>query len=119
MSLIMTATQECPLSVTFKDAQGNPAKVESGEWSVTDPSIFEIHPNDTDLTKAIVVARAPGTGQVNVKADARFGPDVKEIFGLLDVEIVSAEAVVVEISAGTPIETPHVEPHASAAKGKK
>jgi hypothetical protein len=118
MSLIMTVAQECPLSVTFKDDQGNPAQVESGEWSVTDPSIITIHTDPQDLTKAIVAATGvPGTGQVNVKADARFGPDVKEIFGLLDVQIVSSEATVVEISAGTPSDmNPTVTPH---AKGKK
>jgi hypothetical protein len=105
MALILTATQQCPLQVTFKDAQGNPAAVESGEWSATDPAILTVTPDAADLTKALVKATGVvGTGQVNVRADARFGPETKEIIGVLDVEVVGAEATVVEISAGTPEE---------------
>jgi hypothetical protein len=105
MSLIMTVTQECLLTVAFKDAKGNPAKVESGEWSSSNPDIIKVFPDTADLTKCIVAPVGPtGTGQVNVKADARFGPEVKEVIGVLDVEIVGGEATVVEISAGVPQE---------------
>lgn len=112
MSLIMTVTQECQLSVTFKDAKGNVAAVESGVWSSSNPDIIKVVPGVTDPTKCLVVAVGSiGTGQVNVTADARFGPDVKEIIGVLDVEIVGGEATVVEISAGTPTEIgPEINP---------
>lgn len=111
MSLIMTVTQECPLEVKFKDSQGNEAPVENIQWSSSDPNIIIVHANDAVPTKAIVLAAGvAGTGQVNVKADPKIGEPVGEIVGLLDVEIIAAEATVVEISAGTPIETPHVEP---------
>lgn len=118
MSLILTATQQCPLQVAFKDSQGNEAKVESGAWSVTDPAILTLDPDPTDPHYCLVKATgAVGTGQVNVKADARFGPDVKEIIGVLDVEVVGAEATVVEISAGTPEEIGTIDP--VAKKGKR
>jgi hypothetical protein len=112
MSLIMTVVQECPLSVAFTDAKGNPAKVESGAWSSSNEAIVKIATGD-DPTQVIVWAvGAIGTAQVNVKADARFGPEVKEIIGMLDVEIVGAEATTVVISAGTPSDVqPHIEPH--------
>ena len=93
MSLILTATQQCPLVVKFKDSQGNEAKVESGVWSTTDPAILTLDPDPTDPHFCLVkAAGAVGTGQVNVTADARFGPDVKEIIGVLDVEVVGAES---------------------------
>jgi hypothetical protein len=112
MSLIMTTTQECPLEVAFKDAHGNPAPVENIVWSSTSEDIIKVNANDVEPNKAIVVAvGSPGTGQVNVKADPKIGEAVGEIIGVLDVEIAAAEATIVEISAGTPIETPHVEPH--------
>ena len=112
MSLIMTTTQECPLEVAFKDAHGNAAAVENIRWTSTSEEIIKVNANDAEPTKAIVVAvGSPGTGQVNVTADARVGEGTNEIIGVLDVEIKAAEATIVEISAGTPIETPHVEPH--------
>lgn len=117
MSLIMTTTQECPLEVAFKDAHGNPAVVENITWGVSDEAILKVNANDAEPQKAIVLSTGTvGTGQVNVKADARVGSGVNVITGLLDVEILPAEATVVEISAGTPIETPHVEPHARGRK---
>jgi hypothetical protein len=110
MALIMTATQECPLEVAFKDSRGNPAAVENIVWGSSDEGIVKVNPNDAEPNKAIALSVAVGTAQVNVKADARVGTGTNEIVGLLVVEILAAEATVVEISAGTPIETPHVEP---------
>lgn len=112
MSLIMTTTQECPLEVSFKDAHGNAAAVENIRWGVSDENVLKVNANDAVPTKAIVLGTGTvGTGQVNVTADARVGEGTNEIIGVLDVEIKAAEATIVEISAGTPIETPHVEPH--------
>lgn len=116
MSLIMTATQECPLEVKFKDSKGNEAPVENIVWSSSDEGIVKVNANDAVPNKAIAVSVSVGTAQVNVKADARVGDGTNEIVGLLAVEVLAAEATVVEISAGTPIETPHPEPH---ARGKK
>ena len=112
MSLIMTTVQECPLEVKFRDAHGNEAQVENIVWSSSAEDILKVNANDAEPNKAIVLAvGSPGTGQVNVKADPKIGEPVGEIVGVLDVEILAAEATVVEISAGTPIDTPHVEPH--------
>jgi hypothetical protein len=120
MSLVMTTTQECPLEVAFKDAHGNPAPVENIIWGSSDENIIKVNANDAEPQKAIVLAVGTvGTGQVNVKADARTGEGVNLIVGLLDVEILPAEATVVEISAGTPIETPHPEPHGETKRSRR
>ena len=116
MALIMTATQECPLEVKFKDSHGNDAAVENIVWGSSDEGIVKVNANDVQPNKAIALSVAVGTAQVNVKADARVGTGTNEIVGLLVVEILAAEATVVEISAGTPIETPHVEPHRRLGK---
>ena len=111
MSLIMTTVQECPLQVVFKDSQGNPAPVENIVWTSSDENIITVTTDASDPTKAVVAATGTtGTGQVNVQADARVGSGTNEITGLLDVEILSAEATVVEISAGTPVDKANVEP---------
>lgn len=119
MALIMTATQECPLEVVFKDSRGNPAAVENIVWGSSDENVVKVNANDAEPNKAIALSVSVGTGQVNVKADARVGTGTNEIVGLLVVEILPAEATVVEISAGTPIETPHVEPHKKAPSTPK
>lgn len=111
MALVMTAIQECDLSVSFKDSQGNVAAVENIEWGSSDPGIVLVIPDTSDPSKAKAKATGTvGTGQVNVKADARVGEGTNEIVGLLDVDILAAEASVVEISAGTPVDSPSVEP---------
>ena len=111
MALIMTAVQECDLSVAFKDSQGNEAPVENIEWGSSDPGIVVVVVDSADPSKAKAKATGTvGTGQVNVKADARVGEGTNEIVGLLDVDILAAEASVVEISAGTPVDSPSVEP---------
>ena len=119
MALVITVTQECPLEVKFRDAHGNEAQVENIVWSVSDENILKVNANDVETNKAIVLAvGSPGTGQVNVKADPKLGEAVGEIAGVLDVEVLAGEATVVEISAGTPVETPHIEPHPARAGGK-
>lgn len=111
MSLIMTTVQECPLQVVFKDSQGNVAPVENIVWSSSDENIITVTADASDPTKAVVSSTGTtGTGQVNVQADARVGSGTNEITGLLDVEILAAEATVVEISAGTPVDKAGVEP---------
>ena len=52
---------------------------------------------------ATVTAVGPlGIGQVLLKADADLGEGVKEITGLLDVEVIASEATVAIVAAGAP-----------------
>lgn len=117
MSQVITVTQQVACSVSFVDAQGNPAAVESIVWSGSDDNILHVVQDTADPAKAIVAAIGNiGTGQANVKADARFGADVKEIIGTLEVQVVASEAVGAIISTGEVTEqgpnvaTPYAQP---------
>ena len=119
LMLTLTSTQKAALSVTAVDAKGNPAPVENVVFIGSDPAVAVVQTNASDPTKATVFGRTVGTMQVRVTADADIGEGEKELAGLLDVEIVAAEAVALGITAGTPeeqipeettiTEPPHVE----------
>ncbi|MBL8250424.1 MAG: hypothetical protein JNK31_02015, partial [Candidatus Competibacter sp.] len=51
-----------------------------------------------------------GHVQIRARADARIGPDVREISGLLEIDLVAAEAVTLGIIAGEPVEMPGTDP---------
>ena len=103
--LTLTDTQKCALSVDFRTAAGNPAKVDGvPAWSVSDENVLEVQPAADGLS-AVVLAKGPlGVGQVRVTADADLGTGVREINGLLDVEVVASEATSVIVVSGTPEE---------------
>ena len=104
LMLTLTSTQKAALSVTAVDAKGNPAPVENVVFSGSDPAVAVVQQNASDPTKATVFGRTIGTMQVKVTADADIGEGEKELAGLLDVEVVAAEAVALGITAGTPEE---------------
>lgn len=105
MSLTLSVTQKVELQLQPVDIKGNPAPVD-GEplWDVSDPSLIDLVQSHDGLS-ALVAARG-GTGhvQVTVRADARLGPDTREIMGVLEIDLVPAEAVALGIVAGEPTE---------------
>lgn len=110
--LTLTDMQKCALSVAFQTAAGNPAKVDGApSWSVSDENILEVQPSEDGLS-ATVVAKGPiGNAQVKLTADADLGEGIKEIVGVLDVEVIPSEAVVAVLSAGVPeAKTPTATP---------
>lgn len=116
MALVMTATQQCLLTMQPLDAKGNPAAVDNvADWQVvnTDVCTLEVAP---DGVTALCKATAVGDTQVSCTADADLGAGVRNITGLLDVSIRAAEAVSMGIVAGTPEEQTTTEP---TRKGKK
>ncbi len=116
MSLILTDEQKCTLSVVFKTAAGNPAKVDGvPQWSVSDSNLLALT-NSVDGMSVVITTVGPlGTAQVNVTADADLGEGVRPITGTLDVEVHAAEAVAVGISAGVPEVKDSVTPTPSPA----
>jgi len=102
--LILGANQKAPLSVRFEDAEGNPARVDGiPAWTVSTPEVGELVVAADGLS-AELVAGSPGTGQVNVRADADLGTGTKEIVGVLDVDVLAGEAAVVVIASGPPVD---------------
>jgi hypothetical protein len=104
MALILKANQQAPLAVRFEDAEGNPARVDGVPvWGVSSPNVGELVVAPDGLS-ANLLAGSPTTGQVNVRADADLGTGVKEITGVLDVEVLAGEAAVVVIASGPPVD---------------
>lgn len=117
--LLMTTTQKATLSLDPRDAKGNVASLDGVPvWTVADPAVATLVINADGLS-ADVVSAGLGSTQVNVTADARFGPEVREISGVLDVQVSPAEAVTLGISAGTPVEQTPAEPPAPTERGRR
>lgn len=103
MVITLTIDQKVTVSLSAVDAVGNPAKLESVTWETSDPTLATVIPNETDPASAVVFTSGPlGMAQIVARADARFGPDVKELIGILDVEIVAGEAVALTLNTGAP-----------------
>ena len=101
MAFTLQTGQEVDLSVAYTDREGNEAQVESQAWTSSDDTILTVTDNGDGT--AVAAATGPvGTGQVTLTADARFGDDVVEIRGVLDVDVVAAEAVTAVITPGEP-----------------
>ena len=83
---------------------GNAARVDGAPaWAVTDESAAKLEVAEDGMSAVLTPTGVAATFQVQVKADADLGEGVKELLGSLDVEVLSGEAVSLEISAGEPI----------------
>ncbi len=106
---ILTDEQKVSGVVEITTAGGNPAPVESYDWSVSDPEVLELTVSE-DKKTVTVAAKKLGTCQLRLKVDADMRPDVvKELLGVQDFEVVAAMAVNVTFKFGTPeLKTPPV-----------
>lgn len=117
MPLVMTATQQCLLTMQPLDAQGNPAKVDNvAQWQTANPDVVRLVEAPDGVT-CMCMSVAVGDTQVSCTADADLGEGTRNITGLLDVSVRAAEAVTMGIVAGTPEEQP-VEPGATKTTAK-
>src|SRR5262245_31637516 len=104
MQLVLTATQNAPVTATCTDSKGNPAKVQDPAWSSSDPTIVSLVAN-TDPMKVTVSAVGPlGAALVTFTADADLGTGVVPVIGTMDVVVNPGQATVVAIQAGAPVE---------------
>jgi len=102
MPFILTDEQQVTLSVGFKTAAGNPAKVDGLPiWASSDESIVSLVVAADGLS-AVAVSGALGSAQISVQADADLGEGVRTITSTLDIEVHAAEAVSVLVVVGTP-----------------
>lgn len=125
MSLQLTDSQQCELSIKPVDKKGNPAKLDGKPvWSVDNTELLAAVPSDDGMSCTLKAVGPLGSGTVSVKADADLGEGVTEVVGVANVEIVAGQAVSVNIEAGAVTEQPEVTPADPAnpplsAKAKK
>lgn len=106
--LVLTATQQADLAVTITDSRGNPAPVQNPVWTSSEPETVTVDVDPTDPHKAVVKAVGPvdEASMVKFEADADMGEGEIPIIATLDVVVTAGQAVIVEITAGTPTEQP-------------
>ncbi len=106
MSLILQDDQKVTLAVRPIDAAGNPAAIDGAPaWTVegANPEILTLAPSADGLSCEALTVGPLGTCQVKVAADARIGPEVKTITGVLDIEVRGGEAVSLAVDASVPV----------------
>ena len=99
----LTTEQKVRVTVHPKTAGGNPAAVDGVPgWAVSDPNLatLEIAP---DGLSAYVFAGLPGSGSIMVSADADLSAGVREIVGILNLTVGSAEADTLDLVAEVPL----------------
>lgn len=106
--LILTDSQQVPLTVGFTDKANNPAQVQDGSivWSSSDETVLTVSAAADGLSATAVATGKLGTAQVNVTADADLGAGTTSISNVLDVTVQAGAAVQANISPGTPVEKP-------------
>lgn len=101
--LVLTDVQKVSLSISPVSAAGNPASIDGvPTWSTSDDTVLTLEVAEDGLSAVALTTGKLGTAQVSVVADADLGEGVKELTGVLDVEVKASEAVSLELNAGTP-----------------
>lgn len=111
MSFQLPDDRSATLAINPQDAAGFAAKVENVVWASSDPTVADVVVADDGLSAQLAPATPPklGTAQISVTADALIGDGVQNITGLLDVEVVSGQAVSLTVGATlNPVPTPVV-----------
>lgn len=99
--MFLKVSDDLPLSVSIVDAKGNPAKVDGRpQWAVTDEALAKLEVAEDGMSAMLKPIGPIGTFQVQVKADADLGEGVKDLLGVLDIELLAGEAVAIAIAAG-------------------
>ena len=107
LSIQLTDSQQCELSIKPVDKKGNPAKVDGKPvWSVDNTELLSVTPSADGLSCTLAAVGPLGSGTVSVKADADLGEGVSEVVGVANVEVVAGQAVTVNIESGAPSEQP-------------
>ena len=104
-TLVLTDSQDCPIGYKAKDRKGNEAQVQDAVFTSGDESIATVIDDPNAPGGKMVHAVGPlGATAVTLTADADLGEGVKPIIGSFAVIVNPGEAVVVELTAGTPVE---------------
>lgn len=102
----LTNTQQVDLTIAPTDRKGRPAPVENVEWATSNSEVATVTAS-ADGLKATVVAVGPlGDATISVTADGHMGEGTTSLAGTLDITVTAADATVMAVTAGTPIEQP-------------
>lgn len=103
--LVLRDNQQARVSIAIRSARGNPAVVDgTPQWSVSSAAHLEVVA-EADGMAALVRALGPsGAAQVSVHVDADLGEGVIPVTGVLDVNVLSGLAAVIEISTEPPVD---------------
>ncbi len=93
--------EKAKLTLKIADKGGNPAKVQDDKvaWSVSDESLGALNVAADGMSAEYVPNGKAGTLTIQAKGDADLGEGVKEIMGEIQIDVLSGEAVVFELSA--------------------
>jgi hypothetical protein len=101
VKMFLKVTEQKSVLLRIKDNFGNSASVDGlPAWALTDPALADIEPAADGMSALLKPKGQLGSCKIQVKADADLGEGVREILGELDVEFLSGEAVVLELSEG-------------------
>lgn len=101
MSLLLNDEQKVTLTIDPRTAAGNPANVESINWSNSNEAVVSLVVSE-DKKTAVVSSVGLGVAQISVVVDADLSENVSELTGILDIEVVASQAVSLGIVAGIP-----------------
>jgi len=108
MAYTLRNDQQVGLKIAYVDAGGNPAKVDGAvTWESSDDTSATVEDASADGTTVTLVAQGNGNAQIKATADADLGSGVRELITLMDVSVVSGEAVAGTIS---PVGSPEPKP---------
>jgi hypothetical protein len=104
-TMILTDTQQVVLHIAAVDKRGNSARLDGAPvWVSSDPTLLTITAEADGMSATGVAVGPLGKLTVSVTADADLGEGVRELTGVLDVEVVGAEAGSFAITADKPTE---------------
>ena len=99
MPFVLTTDQKTRVAVSLRDRYDNPATIDgTPRWETSDPGVITVSTLDDGRTGDIVTAGRLGAAQVTVRCDADVGDGVRELVGVLDVEVVGGEAVLLALT---------------------
>lgn len=103
VSVVLKDNEKVSVSISPVDAAGNPGKIDGVPvWSSSNETVLTVTPADDGLSAVLTTVGPLGNAQVEVNADADLGEGVKNVSGLIDVEVVAGETVALNPNVGTP-----------------
>ncbi len=101
MPFLLTTDQKTNVSFSVSDRYGNPATIDGApRWESSDPGVAFVAPSEDGLSADIVTAGRLGPCQITVRCDADLGDGIRELPGVLDVDVVGGEAVMIALTPG-------------------